>query len=75
MPGVVEVGLHFPVTGDEVVTTRLAGQLGVRPVGGETVVEKVTVPVNPLEGVIVILSRPVALALKSAGDVAVIVKP
>ena len=74
MPGVADVGLHLPVTGVLLVTTRLVGQLGVEPVEGETVVDSVTVPVNPLEGVIVMLERPVAPELKSAGDVALMVK-
>ena len=70
----MEVGLHFPVTEFGAVTMRLTGQLGVRPEEGETVVERVTVPVKPFRGVIVMLERPEAPELKSAGDVAVIVK-
>jgi hypothetical protein len=43
-------------------------------VDGETVAVRVTVPVKPPNGVIVIVELPVAPVLKSAGDVAVIVK-
>jgi hypothetical protein len=57
-----------------VVTFKLAGQLGVSPVVGATVVVRVTMPVNPLMGVMVIVELPVAPVLKSAGVVAVIVK-
>jgi hypothetical protein len=74
VPGVEEEGLQVPVTTVGPVTDRLAGQLAVRPVAGETVVVKVTVPVNPPDGVIVIVELPVAPVLKSAGDVAEIVK-
>ncbi len=56
------------------VTVRLAGQLAVRPVAGETTVLRVTAPVKPPDGVIVIVELPVAPVLKSAGDVAVIEK-
>ena len=49
---------------------RLAGQLAVRPVAGETTVFRVTVPVKPPIGVTVIVELPVAPVLKSAGDVA-----
>ena len=52
----------------------LVGQLAVKPAEGETVVESVTIPVNPLTGVMVMLERPVAPELKSAGDVAVTLK-
>jgi hypothetical protein len=48
--------------------------LAVRPVAGETTVFRVTVPVKPPVGVTVIVELPVAPVLKSAGDVAVIVK-
>ena len=65
--------MQVPVTTPD-VTVRLAGQLAARPVDGETVVVKVTVPVNPPDGVIVIVELPVAPVLKSAGDVAEIVK-
>ncbi len=65
--------MHVPVTAPE-VTVRLAGQLAVRPVDGETIVVKLTVPVNPADGVIVIVELPVAPVLKSAGEVAEIVK-
>ncbi len=81
VPGVVEVGLHFPVTAVVPVTVRLAGQPGVRPVVGVVEVVRVTVPVNPPDGVMVTVELPVALralteapVLKSAGEVAVIVK-
>jgi hypothetical protein len=43
-------------------------------VDGETVVTSVTVPVKPFTGVIVIVELPVAPVLKSAGEVAAIVK-
>ncbi len=56
------------------VTVRLAGQFALRPLDGETTVVKVTVPVNPLNGVMVMVELPVAPVLKSAGDVAVMVK-
>ena len=57
------------------VITRLGGQLAVRPVDGETVVVKVTVPVKPPIGVTVIVELlPVAPVLKSAGEVAEIEK-
>jgi hypothetical protein len=46
----------------------------VRPVDGETVVTRLTVPVKPPDGVIVIVELPVAPVLKSAGVVAVIPK-
>jgi hypothetical protein len=48
--------------------------LAARPVEGETVVVRVTVPVKPPTGVIVIVELPVPPALKSAGEVAVIEK-
>jgi len=70
---VEEDGAHVPVTAP-VVTVRLAGQFAVRPVDGETTVLRVTVPTKPPDGVTVIVELPVAPALKSAGDVAVIVK-
>jgi hypothetical protein len=53
---------------------RLAGQLAVRPVAGETTAFRVTVPVKPLSGVTVIVELPVAPVLKSAGEEAEIVK-
>jgi hypothetical protein len=56
------------------VTIRLRGQLAVRPVDGETVVARVTVPVKPPNGVIVIVEVPVAPVLKSAGEEAEIEK-
>ena len=68
-----EDGLHVPVTAPE-VTVRLAGQLAARPVEGETTVVRVTAPVKPPIGVIVIVELPVAPVLKSAGEVAEIVK-
>ncbi len=81
VPGVVEVGLHFPVTAVVPVTVRLAGQPGVMPVVGVVEGVRVTVPVNPPEGVMVTVELPLALralaeapVLKSAGEVAVIVK-
>jgi hypothetical protein len=57
-----------------VVTVRLAGQFAVRPVAGETTVLRVTVPVKLPIGVTVIVELPVAPVLKSAGEVAEIVK-
>jgi len=48
--------------------------LAARPVAGETTVVRATEPVNPPDGVIVIVELPVAPVLKSAGDVAVIEK-
>jgi len=48
--------------------------LAARPVPGETTVVRTTEPVNPPDGVIVIVELPVAPVLKSAGDVAVIEK-
>jgi hypothetical protein len=48
--------------------------LAVRPVEGETVVVKVTVPVKPPIGVAVIVELPLAPVLKSAGEVAEIEK-
>jgi len=70
---VEEAGLQVPVTAPE-VTVRLAGQLAVRPVAGETTVLRVTVPVKLPIGVIVIVELPVAPVLKSAGDEAEIEK-
>jgi hypothetical protein len=70
---VEEDGAHVPVTAP-VVTVRLAGQLAVRPVAGETTVFRVTAPVKPPIGVTVIVELPVAPVLKSAGDVAEIEK-
>ncbi len=62
-------------------TVRLAGQLGVSPVEGVVEAVRVMVPVNPPDGVIVMVELPVALralteapVLKSAGEEAVIVK-
>ena len=74
VPGVEEDGAHVPVTALAPVTARLTGQLAVRPVAGETTVLRVTVPVKPPDGVIVIVELPAAPALKSAGDEAVIEK-
>ena len=68
-----EDGAHVPVTAPE-VTVRLAGQLAVRPVEGETTVLRVTVPVKLPIGVMVIVELPVAPVLKSAGDEAEIEK-
>ena len=48
--------------------------MAARPVEGETTVVRLTAPVKPPDGVIVIVELPVAPVLKSAGDVAVIVK-
>jgi len=70
----VEVGVQVPVTGLEEVIVRLAGQLGVRPDAGEVEVDRLTVPVNPPEGVTVIVEDPVDPEVKSAGVVAEIVK-
>jgi len=53
---------------------RLGGQFAVRPVDGETTVVRLTAPVKPPDGVIVIVELPVAPVLKSAGEVAEIVK-
>jgi hypothetical protein len=53
---------------------RLAGQLAARPVDGETTVVRETVPVKLPTGVTVIVELPVAPVLKSAGDVAEMVK-
>jgi hypothetical protein len=66
-------GLHVPVTALGPVIVRLGGQLAVRP-ADETVVVRVTVPVKVPTGVIVIVELPVAPVLKSAGEVAEIVK-
>jgi len=55
-------------------TVKLAGQLAARPVEGETTVVRLTAPVKPPDGVIVIVELPVAPVLKSAGELAVIVK-
>ena len=65
--------MHVPVT-TPVVTIRLVGQLAVRPVDGEIMVVRVTVPVKPLSGVMVIVELPVAPVLKSAGEMTPIVK-
>ena len=65
--------MQVPVTAPE-VTVRLVAQLAVRPVEGETTVLRVTVPVKPPIGVIVIVELPIAPVLKSAGDEAVIAK-
>ena len=65
--------MQVPVT-VPVVTVRLVGQLAVSPVDGETVVVSVMVPVNPADGVIVIVELPVAPVLKSAGEEAEIEK-
>jgi hypothetical protein len=72
-PGVDEVGLHVPVT-DPLVTTNAAGQFAVRPVRGETVVVRVTVPTKLPIGVMVTFDLPIAPRLKSAGEEAVIEK-
>ena len=48
--------------------------MAARPVDGETTVLRVTVPVKPPDGVTVIVELPVAPVLKSAGEVAEIVK-
>jgi len=58
------------VTGAVPVTVRLVGQRGVRPVPGEVDVVRATVPVNPCNGVMVMVELPAAPELKSAGDVA-----
>jgi hypothetical protein len=71
--GVEEDGLQVPVTGP-LVTTNAAGQLAARPVEGETVVVRVTVPTKLPIGVIVMVELPVAPRLKSAGEEAVIEK-
>ena len=69
----MEDGAHVPVTAP-VVTVRLAGQLAVRPVAGETTVFRVTAPVKLPIGVTVIVELPVAPVLKSAGEDAEIEK-
>jgi hypothetical protein len=46
----------------------------MRPVGGEIMVVRVTVPAKPLSGVMVIVELPVAPVLKSAGEITPIVK-
>jgi hypothetical protein len=74
VPAVEDPGLHVAVTALEPVTARLGGQFALRPVDGETVTTRVTVPVKPLTGVTVIVELPVAPVLKSAGEVAAIVK-
>src|SRR2546426_8481409 len=48
--------------------------ISVRPVEGETTVLRVTVPVKPPDGVTVIVELPVAPVLKSAGEIAEIVR-
>ena len=48
--------------------------MAARPVAGETTVVRLTAPVKPPDGVIVIVELPVAPVLKSAGDVTVIAK-
>jgi len=70
---VEEDGAHVPVTAPE-TTVRLVGQLAARPVDGETTVVRLTAPVKPPDGVMVIVELPVAPVLKSAGDEAVIAK-
>ena len=72
-PGFVEVGLHVPVIGP-IVTFKLVGHPAVSPVEGETIVVRVTRPLNPLTGVTVTVELPVSPELKSAGVVAVTVK-
>jgi hypothetical protein len=71
--GVVEVGVQVPVTAP-LATIKVAGQLAVRPVAGETVVVRVTVPAKLPIGVIVMVELPEAPLLKSAGEEAVIEK-
>ena len=73
MPGVEEVGLHVPVTAP-LVTIKFVGQLAVKPVEGETVVVRVTVPTKLPDGVMVMVELPVAPLLRSAGEEAVIEK-
>ena len=46
----------------------------MRPVDGEITVVRVTVPMKPLSGVMVIVELPVAPVLKSAGEETPIVK-
>jgi hypothetical protein len=67
---VLEVGLQLPVTGLVAVIVRLAGQLGLSPVEGETDVVSVIIPVKPPVEVAVMVDVPVEVDLKSAGDVA-----
>ena len=62
------------MTALEPVTARLVGQLARRPVEGEIVAVRATVPVKPPAGVIVIVELPVPPAMKSAGEVAEIEK-
>jgi hypothetical protein len=56
------------------VIVALGGQLAVRPLDGETILVSVTVPVNPPEGMIVIVQPPVEPVLKLTGPAAEIVK-
>ncbi len=46
----------------------------MRPVDGEITIVRVTVPMKPLSGVMVIVELPVAPVLKSAGEETPIVK-
>jgi hypothetical protein len=62
------------VTDEVPLTVRLLGQPAVIPVPGEVDVAIVTVPVNPFDGVMVIVELPEAPELKSAGEVATIEK-
>jgi hypothetical protein len=62
-----------PVTAP-LVTTSVVGQLVARPVKGETVVVRVTVPTKLPIGVTVMVELPTAPLLKSAGEEAVIEK-
>jgi hypothetical protein len=55
-------------------TVRLVGQFAARPLAGETTVVRLTAPVKPPEGVIVIVELPVEPVLKSAGEDAEIEK-
>lgn len=71
--GLDEVGVHVPVTAP-LNTIKFAGQLAARPVAGETVVVRVTVPAKLPIGVTVMVELPVAPLLKSAGEEAVIEK-
>ena len=67
--------MHIPVTAAASPTVKLAGQLTVKPDEGLVNAPMLTVPVNPFDGVTVIVEdEPLAPVLKSTGEVAVRVK-
>jgi hypothetical protein len=71
----VETREHVAVTGAVPLTTVIAvGHPGIRPVAGDVDVVRVTVPLNPFNGMMVIVDLPIPPELKSAGDVADISK-